>query len=147
MPFRDKYQIVESLPGEGAQSYRARAIRGGREVCAHLLAGGKAADETKALMARLAKLPAAGMAKLLEIGEENGRSYIIITAPPFLALYDWLRLEEPGGRTTGVTGVTPPAPAPPPPAPARVSGGSEDADFSRMVLGTPPPAPAASDSG
>ena len=41
MDFTQKYQLIELLPGEGVESYRARQTNTGRDVTVHLLVGGK----------------------------------------------------------------------------------------------------------
>ena len=105
MNFPEKYQLLELLPGEGVESYRARRIRDGCEVTAHFLPGGQSSEQTKGWMARLNKLPAASMAKMLEAGAHQGRSFVVIVAPPFLHLHDWLRAEEPGTGSGEMKGV------------------------------------------
>jgi len=125
MPFAEKYQLLEALSGEGIESFRARHVSNGREVTAHLLPGGKAAEETKALMARLVRLPWQARANLLEIGEYRGRSYVVLAAPPFLHFFAWLQAAESGIQTPpgNEIGAT---------APASVPAGSPPGEFTRM---------------
>ena len=39
MDFSQKYNLIELLPGEGVQTYRARQTNTGRDVTVHLLVG------------------------------------------------------------------------------------------------------------
>src|ERR1035438_8505744 len=52
MDFSQKYQLIELLPGDGVQSYRARQTNTGRDVTVHLLVGGKT-PENEAFLVRL----------------------------------------------------------------------------------------------
>ena len=49
MEFSKKYKLIEQLPGEGVQSYRALQMDAGRDVAVHLLVGGKT-PENEALL-------------------------------------------------------------------------------------------------
>ena len=71
MDFTQKYDLIELLPGEGVQSYRARQTNTGRDVTVHLLVGGKT-PENEAFLARLRAMQPQSMAKLIEVGEHEG---------------------------------------------------------------------------
>jgi hypothetical protein len=92
MNLEKKYQLLEPLPGEGARSFRARQTLTGREVSVHLLPGGHT-PQNEELLARLRTLPLPALAKLLEVGEQDGIIYIVIEAPP-QHLLDWLAGNE-----------------------------------------------------
>jgi hypothetical protein len=122
MDFNKKYDLLDPLPGRGPwqggmrpvadrsdswnaqhgqsslpQSYRARQTATGREVTVHLL-GQARTPETEALLARIRALPPASLAKLVEVGENQGAAYVVASAPPFLHLNDWLAQEEPASE-------------------------------------------------
>ena len=133
MDFYQKYELIDPLPGEGTRSFRARQIASGREVAVHLLTGGKSA-ENEALLARLRTLPPESLRKLLEVGDNEGVTYVVTEAPPYLHLGDWLELRSmrlaprtrrnsrvPGAWKIPVLGTPPMPPAQEP----RVSGPGE----------------------
>ena len=93
MDFTQKYQLVELLAGDGAQSYRARQTNTGREVTVHLLVGGKT-TENEALLVRLRALQPASMAKLIEVGEHQGNTFVVTVAPPYERLEAWLAEQD-----------------------------------------------------
>ena len=133
MDFYQKYELIDPLPGEGTKSFRARQIASGRDVAVHLLTGGKT-SENEALLGRLRKLPAESLRKLLEVGDNEGVTFVVTKAPPYQHLGDWLSDQE---RTAGASDAAKfthagawkiPAmgvPPPPPPQDARVSGPGE----------------------
>jgi hypothetical protein len=137
MSFPEKYQLLEALAGEGTESYRARQTRGGREVTAHFLPGGKSSEQTKALMARLIQLPPQSMAKLLEVSEYEGRSFVVIAAPPLLHFDEWLKAEEPADRTGLASGLPVNADPPEnadPPQPASAAPGEMTGLFQAQLF-------------
>ena len=97
MEFYRKYELIEPLPGEGTRVFRAKQAATGREVAVHLLVGGYT-PENEALLARLRALPPASVAKLLEVGENEGTPYVVTVAPPYLHLEAWLRSRNGQGR-------------------------------------------------
>src|ERR1039458_10225414 len=92
MEFTQKYHLIELLAGDGVQSYRAVQTNTGREVAVHLLVGGKT-QENEALLVRLRAMQPPSMAKLIEVGEQQGNTYVVTMAPPYQRLDEWL-----GGR-------------------------------------------------
>src|ERR1035438_180521 len=92
MDFPQKYQLIELLPGEGVQSYRARQTNTGRDVTVHLLVGGKT-PENEAFLVRLRGMQPQPMAKLIEVGEYQGAAFVVTVAPPYQRLDEW-RSEE-----------------------------------------------------
>ncbi|MGA7235241.1 MAG: hypothetical protein WBY44_06165, partial [Bryobacteraceae bacterium] len=168
MDFYQKYELIDPLPGEGTKSFRARQIATGREVSVHLLTGGKTA-ENEALLARLRTLPAESLRKLLEVGDNEGVTYVVTEAPPYLHLGDWLGTQE---RAAGASDAAKfsragawkipamGAPSMPPVQEPRVSGpgeftmmfqqaaAKEKGDAGPMPQATPPPsAPSAGGPG
>jgi WAS/WASL-interacting protein len=93
MEFYSKYELIDPLPGEGTRSFRARQIRTGREVTVHLLQGG-GVPESEALLARLRALSPRAMTKVIEVGDNEGTTYVATEAPPFLHLAEWLGEQE-----------------------------------------------------
>src|ERR1035437_9786498 len=81
MDLSQKYHLIELLPGEGVQSYRARQTNTGREVTVHLLVGGKT-TENEATLVRLRAMQPQSMAKLIEVGEQQGTTFVVPPAPP-----------------------------------------------------------------
>src|ERR1017187_8373256 len=129
MDISQKYELIETLPGEGPRSFRARRSGLGRDVTVHILAVGQTA-ENQVLMARLRALPANFQARIVEVGTDNeGAQYIVTAAPPFQHLVEWLKEQEQAAMEAqkltraGVWKIPvgpPPAsppPAPPPPTP------------------------------
>ena len=96
MEFYRKYELIEPLPGEGTRVFRAKQAATGREVAVHLLVGGRT-PENEALLARLRALPPAAIAKLIEVGDNEGTPYVVTVAPPYLHLEEWLREQERAG--------------------------------------------------
>jgi hypothetical protein len=145
MEFYSKYELIDPLPGEGTRSFRARQVRTGREVTVHLLPGG-GNPESEALLARLRALPPRSMSKLIEVGDNEGTTYVATDAPPFLHLAEWLGEQERAAREDASRytragswkiPVQPPAsaPAPPAPVPAPVvppAPVAEPGEFTRM---------------
>src|SRR5580692_3977886 len=93
MDFYQKYELIDPLPGEGTRSFRARQIATGREVAVHLLVGGKTA-ENDALLTRLRTLPEGSLRKLIEVGDNDGTTFVATEAPPFLHLAEWLAEQD-----------------------------------------------------
>src|SRR5664279_4370936 len=93
MDFSQKYNLVELLPGEGVQSYRARQTNTGREVTVHILVGGKT-PENEALLARLRAMQPQSMAKLIEVGEHQDATFVVTMAPPYQRLEEWLAEQD-----------------------------------------------------
>ena len=89
MDFYSKYELIDPLAGEGSRSFRARQTAGGREVAVHLLVGGKT-PENEVLLARLRALPPLSMGKLIEVGDNEGTTFVVTEAPPFQHLAEWL---------------------------------------------------------
>ena len=89
MDFTKKYKLIELLAGGGVQSYRALQTNTGRDVAVHLLMGGKP-PENEALLVRLRAMPPQSMAKLIEVGEHQGNTFVVTMAPPYQRLEEWL---------------------------------------------------------
>src|SRR5450756_2143132 len=136
MDLTQKYHLIELLPGEGVQSYCARQTNTGREVTVHLLVGGKT-PENEATLVRLRAMQPQSMAKLIEVGEQQGTTFVVTVAPPFQRLDAWLAEQDrvaavakEFGKATvwkrpAVGSLVPPAPPPPAKAP-------EPGEFTRM---------------
>src|SRR5580692_10227948 len=93
MDFYQKYVLIDPLAGEGSKSFRARQISTGREVTVHLLPGGRT-PENEALLTRLRTLPEGSLRKLIEVGDNDGTTFVATEAPPFLHLEEWLAEQE-----------------------------------------------------
>ena len=93
MDFEQKYELIEPLPGEGPQSYRARQAVTGREVSVHLLTGGKT-PQNEAWLTRLRALPPHSLARLIEVGDHKGTQFVVTMAPPYLHLSEWIEEQE-----------------------------------------------------
>src|SRR5450759_3939102 len=152
MDLSQKYHLIELLPGEGVQSYRARQTNTGREVTVHLLVGGKT-PENEATLVRLRAMQPQSMTKLIEVGEQQGTTFVVTVAPPFQRLDAWLAEQDrvaavakEFGKATvwkrpAVGSLLPPAPPPPPVRPAATPS-TEPGAFTRMFQSpvAPPPA-------
>src|SRR5450756_2138853 len=151
MDLTQKYHLIELLPGEGVQSYCARQTNTGREVTVHLLVGGKT-PENEATLVRLRAMQPQSMAKLIEVGEQQGTTFVVTVAPPFQRLDAWLAEQDrvaavakEFGKATvwkrpAVGSLVPPAPPPPPVRPAATPS-TEPGEFTRMFQ-SPVAAPA-----
>src|ERR1019366_5748589 len=138
MDLSQKYHLIELLPGEGVQSYRARQTNTGREVTVHLLVGGKT-PENEATLVRLRAMQPQSMAKLIEVGEQQGTTFVVTVAPPFQRLDAWLAEQDrvaavakEFGKATfwkrpAVGSLVPPAPLRPAATPS-----TEPGEFTRM---------------
>jgi hypothetical protein len=93
MDFREKYSLIDPVPGEGTNSYQARQTSTGREVTVHVLVGGET-PENESLLQRLRSLPPEAMAKLIEVGDTEGAKFVVTVAPPYLHLNAWLEEQE-----------------------------------------------------
>ena len=141
MEFYSKYELIDPLPGGGSRSFRGRQTSTSREVLVHLLPGGASA-ENQALLARLRSLPARAMAKLIEVGDNEGTTYVVTEAPPYLHLEDWLAAQERAAvedaaqyTRAGMWKV----PTMPPAAPVAPAA-PEPGEFTRMFQQNVPPA-------
>src|ERR1035441_6103093 len=165
MDFTKRYNPIELLAGgvagSGVQSYRAMQMDTGREVAVHLLLGGKT-PENEALLARLRAMQPHSMAKLVEVGEYQGNTFIVTVAPPYQRLEEWLAEQDRAAAVAEEFGkagfwkrpeagslAAPPSPVPgvtpgslgnthfPPPPPAAAA---EAGEFTRMFQspGAPP---------
>ncbi len=164
MDFYQKYELIDPLPGEGTKSFRARQISSGRDVAVHLLTGGKN-PENDALLARLRTLPPESLRKLLEVGDNDGVTFVATEAPPYLHLGEWLGEQERAAGASDAAKFTHAgawkvpvmtAPPPPPPSSAPGAGSSGPGEFTLMfqkaaakekgdpmpAAAPPPPAPA-----
>src|SRR3982750_499699 len=90
MDFTQKYQLIELLPGEGVESYRARQTNTGRDVTVHLLIGGKQVPSNEAFLVRLRGMHPQSMARLIEVGEHQGNMFVVTVAPPYQRFAEWL---------------------------------------------------------
>jgi len=145
MDFYQKYNLIEPLAGEGTRSFRAKQASTGRDVTVHLLVGGRS-PENDVLLARLRALPPQAMGKLIEVGDNEGTTYVATAAPPFQHLSEWLNEQEAGpglaragmwkAPETPAPPVAPPAPAPPPPPPVSAPG-----EFTRLFQASQSPSP------
>src|ERR1039458_1336281 len=171
MEFTQKYHLIELLAGDGVQSYRAVQTNTGREVAVHLLVGGKT-QENEALLVRLRAMQPPSMAKLIEVGEQQGNTYVVTMAPPYQRLDEWLAEQDrvaalahqfdkagfwkrpeagsPAAPPTPVPGVPPVVAGAPPPVPPATPvrpvapSSSESDEFMRMFQSpVAPPAPPA----
>ncbi|MGB7760987.1 MAG: hypothetical protein WBL61_14225, partial [Bryobacteraceae bacterium] len=153
MDFEQKYELIEPLPGEGPRSFRARQKGLGRDVTVHFLVGGQT-PENQALLARLRTLPPNSLARLIEVGNNNGVLYVVTVAPPFQHLVEWLKDQEPAPVAAApstaragmwkVPAMSPPAAAPPPTPPAAhqppAPSAAEPGEFTRLFQTVPAPA-------
>ncbi|MEO8595729.1 MAG: hypothetical protein ABI759_20585, partial [Candidatus Solibacter sp.] len=150
MDFTQKYQLIELLPGEGVESYRARQTNTGRDVTVHLLVGGKT-PSNEAVLVRLRAMLPQSMAKLIEVGEHQGNTFVVTVAPPYLRLDEWLAEQDKAAAVAKEfgkagfwkrpeTAPAPPKPAPPPPPPP-AAGKDEPGEFTRQFKGSVVPAP------
>src|SRR5262245_58840023 len=120
-----KYELLEPVPGEGPKSFRARQTATGKEVVVHLMVGGRT-PQNDAMLARLRALPPQSFSKLLEVGDNDGTPFVVIAAPPFQNLHDWLVAQErPAPTVTAPSPVSAPRTATPPP-------GKEPGEFTRL---------------
>src|SRR3954449_8561971 len=94
MDFTQKYHLIELLPGEGVESYRARQTNTGRDVTVHLLIGGKQVPSNEAFLVRLRGMHPQSMAKLIEVGEHQGNMFVVTVAPPYQRLEEWLAEQD-----------------------------------------------------
>ena len=138
MDFYEKYELIDPLPGEGTKSFRARQIASGRDVVVHVLVGGKTA-ENEALLGRLRNLPPEALRKLLEVGDNEGVTYVVTEAPPYRHLGEWLGDQEHGSGASDAAKFTRAGawkiPTAPPAAPAPVAHApqlSEPGEFTLM---------------
>src|SRR5664280_259809 len=158
MEFTQKYILIELLAGDGVQSYRAVQTSTGRDAAVHLLVGGKT-PENEALLVRLRAMQPQSMAKLIEVGEQQGNTYVVTMAPPYQRLDEWLAEQDrvaalahqfdkagfwkrpeagsPGAAPSPVPGVPPavagtPTPVPPLPPTRLAPSPSEPGEFTRM---------------
>src|ERR1035441_6890792 len=166
MEFTQKYHLIELLAGDGVQSYRAVQTNTGRDVAVHLLVGGKT-PENEALLVRLRAMQPPSMAKLIEVGEQQGNTYVVTMAPPYQRLDEWLAEQDrvaalahqfdkagfwkrpeagsPGAAPSPVPGVPPVAAGTlqsmPPATPVRpvAPAPSEPDEFMRMFQGSVAP--------
>ncbi|HEY1341612.1 MAG TPA: hypothetical protein VGF59_29075, partial [Bryobacteraceae bacterium] len=154
MDFYQKYELIDALPVEGpTKTFRARQISTGRNVAVHLLLGGRT-PQNEALLARLRAIPPASMAKLLEVGENEGTTYVVTVAPPYEGLPEWLTDQERAAAAVSdkeftrvgtwkvpamQPGGPPPAPAPAPPT-AAAPPAAEPGEFTRMFQAGAKPA-------
>ena len=104
MDFPQKYHLIELLPGDGVQSYRGRQTNTGRDVTVHLLVGGQT-PENEAYLVRLRGLKPGSMAKLIEVGEHQGSSFVVTVAPPYQRLDEWLAEQDSAAVTKGFSKV------------------------------------------
>src|ERR1019366_6735827 len=93
MEFTQKYNLIELLAGDGVQSYRAVQMSTGRDVAVHLLVGGNT-PANEALLVRLRAMQPQSMAKLIEVGEHQGNTYVVTVAPPYQHLEEWLAEQD-----------------------------------------------------
>ena len=130
MEFSQKYNLIELLPGEGVQSYRARQTNTGRDVTVHLLVGGKT-PENEGFLVRLRAMQPQSMAKLIEVGEYQGAMFVVTVAPPHQRLDEWLAEQDRAAAAVKEFGkagiwkrpeVGSLAPPPPPPSPRKGAG-------------------------
>jgi len=143
MDFYSKYELIDPLAGEGTRSFRAKQLATGRDVTVHLLVGG-ATPENEALLARMRALPAPSLKKLIEVGDNEGTTYIVTEAPPFLHMGEWLSDQENAGRNddlkytrAGVWKV--PAGPGEAPKPAAGAPSAEPGEFTKMFQAAPAP--------
>ncbi|HEY7388976.1 MAG TPA: hypothetical protein VH640_10745 [Bryobacteraceae bacterium] len=92
MDLDKKYALIESIPGQGASSYRGRQIESGRDVTVHLVRGGRAENEN--LLSRIRTLPPESLRQVIEVGEQEGTLYLVTTAPPHRHFSEWLPEQE-----------------------------------------------------
>src|SRR5450631_966771 len=169
MEFTQKYNLIELLAGDGVQSYRAVQTNTGRDVAVHLLVGGKT-PQNEALLVRLRAMRPQSMARLIEVGEHQGNTYVVTMAPPYQRLEEWLaeqdrlaalahEFDKAGfwKRPETVSPTAPPTPGMPPvgagtpppmppPPPTRVApSSSEPGEFTRRFQS--PVAPPSAEPG
>src|ERR1019366_813412 len=137
MDFPQKYQLIELLPGEGVQSYRARQTNTGRDVTVHLLVGGKT-PENEAFLVRLRGMQPQPMAKLIEVGEYQGAAFVVTVAPPYQRLDEWLAEQDRAavvkdfGKAAFWKRPEAGSLAPPPMPPAATAAAPEPGEFTKQ---------------
>ena len=137
MDFSQKYDLIELLPGEGVQSYRARQTNTGRDVTVHLLVGGKT-PENEGFLVRLRAMQPQSMAKLIEVGEYQGAMFVVTVAPPYQRLDEWLAEQDraaAAAKEFGKAGIwkrPEVGSLAPPPPPAQPAKGPEPGEFTKQ---------------
>src|SRR5262249_51890979 len=117
------------------RSFRAKQVATGRIVVVHLMVGGRT-PQNEALLARLRALPPQSFSQLLEVGSNDGTPFVVIAAPPFPNLHDWLIAQERPAPTLTAPSASPYQPAPVAPAPPM---GKEPGEFTRLFQATSSP--------
>ena len=121
--FAKKWRLLKRVTRNGVQSFNAQEMRTGRVVMAHCLVGGTTA--TYDLLARVACLPAADRARVIESTDVDGTSWVVTEVlPGFSSFESWLDERVAPGAPT------PPAQPAPLPQPDRTSAPG--------ATGTPP---------
>ena len=92
MDFKNKYALLDLIPGDEASSYRGRQLASGRDVTVHLLCGAPA--ENDRLLSRIRALPPESLRQVVEIGEQDGTVYLVTAAPPHRQISEWLSEQE-----------------------------------------------------
>ncbi len=103
MSFLDKYELGELISEGEARTSKARELSSGREVMVHELPTGadrtRGADLLRMIHRYLRSIPPKARNPILELGEHEGRMYLVTEAIPGLSsLRTWLE----AGLTTGV---------------------------------------------
>ena len=121
--FAKKWRLLKRITRSGVQSFNAQEMGTGRVVMAHCLVGETTA--TYDLLARVACLPAADRARVIESTEVDGTAWVVTEVlPGFSSFESWLDERVAPGAPT------PPVQPAPPPQPGRTSGPG--------ATGTPP---------
>src|ERR1035437_9382745 len=128
MDFPQKYQLIELLPGEGVQSYRARQTNTGRDVTVHLLVGGKTPGN-EALLVRLRGMQPQPMAKLIEGGASQGGAFVVTRGAPE---QDRAAVGKDSGKAGFWKRPEAGSQAPPPMPPAATLAGPEPGEFTKQ---------------
>src|SRR5262245_12497918 len=83
MALDQRYGLLEILPGEGANSFKARQKATGREVTVHVVTGSGLLAEFHRMSTR--------PPQVLDSGEDDGTAFVVTEAPPHLPFGEWLR--------------------------------------------------------
>ena len=131
--FAKKWRLLKRITRSGVQSFNAQEMGTGRVVMAHCLVGGTTA--TYDLLARVACLPAADRARVIESTDVDGTAWVVTEAlPGFSSLESWLdERVAPGSATPPARPAFPPQPDRTP-APAATAAPPADApgEFTRF---------------
>lgn len=132
MSLYSRYEIVAPVAEPQVRTFEARDIASGRRVWVHVILGG----EGGGVLRKVANVPPAARAAIIEIGEQDGNPFIV-TDDLGGSLLAWLDAQISAKPATGGgVGAAEPKPAEPKAAPPVVPA-REPGDFTRMFGGSP----------